>query len=125
MNTTINMSFYLEKALKSALEVGIRRTAVYGWIVKWGQEDGKSYHCCGQGVCDRMHQGSWQVSEVCACVHALYSSTPRFIWVQLPAFTWNFSWMIPCIIKHEIHIMLKVLPNISIALEESCDITAD
>lgn len=40
MNTTINMSFYLEKALKSALEVGIRRTTVYGWIVKWGQEVG-------------------------------------------------------------------------------------
>lgn len=50
MNTAINMSFDLEKDLKSAVDMGIR-TAVYGEIVKWGQEDGESYHCCGQDVC--------------------------------------------------------------------------
>lgn len=29
-NTTMNMSFYLEKDLKFALEVGVRRTVAYG-----------------------------------------------------------------------------------------------
>lgn len=70
----------------------------------------------------RNNGGSWQMLEVCACVHTVYSYTFWVMWEQFSAFTWNFSWMTSCIIKHEIHIMLKVFPNISIALEQSCGV---
>lgn len=84
------MSFYLEKDLKFALEVGVRWTAVYGEIVKWWKEDVKLYTQWTGCVWLTTHAMNWGGRrEACVCVCRVFLHT-WVLWVQSSAITWSF-----------------------------------
>lgn len=124
INTTVNMALYLEKDLVCLWKWALNGFSL-GVIVNWwkernGQFEGKLEYQMLMVVTHRTHGELMELVAVCSVslCSSESSCAASFIWGQFCAFLYCFPQTKLHISKSEIHILLKWLPDISIALEQ-------